>query len=87
VAYLGPSLPAEEIAGAARQNRARAVALSLVYPSDDPHLEPELAKLRSALDDRTALLVGGRAASAYGGMLDRVGAVRRRAPLCQVGAG
>ena len=31
VTYLGASLPAAEIAGAARQNRARAVALSLVY--------------------------------------------------------
>ena len=42
VTYLGASLPAAEIAGAALQNRARAVALSLVYPEDDPTLEDEL---------------------------------------------
>lgn len=39
VTYVGASLPAAEIAGAARQNRARAVALSLVYPEDDARLE------------------------------------------------
>jgi methylmalonyl-CoA mutase cobalamin-binding subunit len=46
VTYLGPSLPAEEIAGAAHQNRARAVALSLVYPGDDPFLRGELLKFQ-----------------------------------------
>ena len=46
VTYLGASLPAAEIAGAAMQNRARAVALSLVYPQDDPRLEGELIRLR-----------------------------------------
>ncbi|HMP84284.1 MAG TPA: MerR family transcriptional regulator, partial [Verrucomicrobiota bacterium] len=35
VVYLGASLPALEIAGAALQNNARAVALSIVYPEDD----------------------------------------------------
>jgi MerR HTH family regulatory protein/B12 binding domain len=32
VTYLGPSLPAEEIAGAVHQRRACAVALSIIYP-------------------------------------------------------
>ena len=36
--YLGPSLPAHEIAGAALRNEAAAVALSIVYPEDDPNL-------------------------------------------------
>lgn len=45
VTYLGPSLPAEEIAGAAHQSQARAVALSLVYPGDDPFLRGQLVKL------------------------------------------
>ena len=48
VTYLGASLPAAEIAGAARQNRAVAVALSLVYPEDDPRLGAELARLRES---------------------------------------
>ena len=65
VTYLGASLPAAEIAGAARDSRARAVALSLVYPEDDPGMAPELKRLRSALPVNVSLLVGGRALPAY----------------------
>jgi DNA-binding transcriptional MerR regulator/methylmalonyl-CoA mutase cobalamin-binding subunit len=74
VTYLGASLPAAEIAGAARSNRARAVALSVVYPEDDPRLESELIRLRDALPRDVAVLVGGRAAPAYRKALDRIGA-------------
>jgi len=75
VTYLGASLPAAEIAGAAQLSRARAVALSLVYPEDDPQLEGELVRLREALPPQTALLVGGRAMSAYPKALDKTDAV------------
>lgn len=64
VVYLGPSLAAAEIAGAVRQHQARVLALSIVYPEDDPALPGELARLRELLPD-TAIIVGGRAASAY----------------------
>jgi methylmalonyl-CoA mutase cobalamin-binding subunit len=74
VVYLGASLPAGEIAGAARQNQARAVALSLVYPADDPNLGRELRELRRFLPPDTALLAGGRAATAYAAELRAVGA-------------
>lgn len=74
VTYLGPSLPAAEIAGAARQNRARAVALSLVYPEDDPRLEGELTLLRERLPPEVTLLVGGRAMPAYRDVLEKIGA-------------
>ena len=74
VIYLGASLPAAEIAGAARQNRARAVALSLVYPEDDPRLEGELTRLRELLPPDVALLTGGRATPAYSGVLEKIGA-------------
>jgi len=74
VSYLGASLPAAEIAGAARQRRARAVALSLVYPEDDPKLTGELMALRQALPSEVALLVGGRAMSAYREVLEQIGA-------------
>jgi len=74
VIYLGASLPAAEIAGAARQNRARAVALSLVYPEDDPRLEGELTWLREALPAEIPLLIGGRAAPAYLSALEKIGA-------------
>lgn len=75
VTYLGASLPAAEIAGAALQCQAKAVALSLVYPEDDPRLEGELTLLRESLPAETALLVGGRAVAAYRRLLVRLGAV------------
>ena len=75
VTYLGPNLPAEEIAAAARQDQARAVALSIVYPADDPHLGSELVKLRRYLDAAVVLLVGGRAAPAYQSFLDQSNAL------------
>jgi len=75
VTYLGASLPAAEIAGAAVRKRARAVALSLVYPEDDARLPGELTRLREALSAAMTLLVGGRAAPAYREVLERIGAV------------
>ncbi len=78
VTYLGVSLPAAEIAGAARQNRAKAVALSLVYPEDDPRLEAELTRLREALPSEITLLAGGRAAPAYRPVLERLGAIEMK---------
>lgn len=76
VTYLGPSLPAEEIAGAASQGRARAVALSLVYPEDDPYLESELTRLRQLLPGEVIVLAGGRAAPSYSVVLDKIGAIQ-----------
>lgn len=70
--YLGPSLPAAEIAGAAAQNRARAVLLSVVYPADDVALPAELAQLRQYLPEDVDILIGGRAARAYAPALKEV---------------
>lgn len=78
VTYLGASLPAAEIGGAVRQNQARAVALSIVYPEDDPRLEGELSRLKELLPPGVSLLAGGRAAPAYREALEKAGAV-----LCQ----
>ena len=66
VIYLGANLPASDIAAAATQANARAVALSVVHPADDRALPGELRALRAALPRETALLVGGAAASADG---------------------
>lgn len=74
VVFLGTSLPAAEIAGAAIQHRARAVALSIVYPSDDPQLPAELRLLRRALPTDTQIIAGGRAAADYAGVLREIGA-------------
>jgi DNA-binding transcriptional MerR regulator/methylmalonyl-CoA mutase cobalamin-binding subunit len=75
VTYLGASLPAAEIAGAAKQNRAQAVALSLVYPEDDPGLAGELTRLREFLPVEVPLLVGGRAMPVYRKLLQKISAV------------
>lgn len=75
VTYLGPGLPASEIAGAALQNQARAVALSLVYPAGDPHVSQELERLRQFLPKEISILVGGRAADSYRGTVERIGGV------------
>lgn len=74
VKYIGGSLPAAEIAGIALQTSARAVALSIVYPEDDPRLPEELKQLRAHLGD-TALFIGGRAASAYRDTLKKIRAI------------
>jgi DNA-binding transcriptional MerR regulator/methylmalonyl-CoA mutase cobalamin-binding subunit len=73
--YLGPSLPAHEIAGAAVRNQATAVALSIVYPEDDPSLAHELTELSRLLPASTRIMVGGRAARAYFETLVRIGAL------------
>lgn len=76
VTYLGADLPAEEIAAAAVQKGAKAVALSIVYPPDDPLLNEELRRLRRLLPRTTEIIVGGRAAVSYAAALDETGARR-----------
>ncbi|MEA2603185.1 MAG: MerR family transcriptional regulator, light-induced transcriptional regulator [Acidobacteriota bacterium] len=76
VTYLGPELPPEEIAAAALQKGARAVALSLTYPPDDPMLVDDLRRLRRLLGSRTTLIVGGRVAPSYAGVLAEIGALQ-----------
>jgi methylmalonyl-CoA mutase cobalamin-binding domain/chain len=75
VTYLGTSLPAAEIAGSAVQNNARAVALSIVYPSDDEHLPEELERLRRYLPPEVKIIIGGRASSAYSDAIRKIGAL------------
>lgn len=75
VVFLGASLPAAEIAGAAIQHAARAVAVSIVYPLDDPQLPLELRTLRRALPAETQIIAGGRAAGAYEETLREIGAI------------
>ena len=52
------------------------MALSLVYPEDDPRLEGELSRLREALPAEVSLLVGGRAMPAYRDALDKIRATQ-----------
>ena len=76
VVYGGACLPAEEIASMAIEQRARAVGLSVVHPTDDPALSLELQLLRRLLPPSTPILVGGRASAAYQAEIDAVGAMR-----------
>lgn len=74
VTYLGPNLPAEEIVTAARTVKTRIVALSIVYPGDDPMMLPALRKLRKTLPSETSVVAGGRAALNYEAALREIGA-------------
>lgn len=69
--YLGPSLPAAEIAAAVVQSEAGALVLSIVYPGDDPKLPGELRAVRKHLPD-VELVVGGRAALNFRGVLKEI---------------
>ncbi len=73
VTYLGPNLPAREIAAAAAQTGARAVALSIVFPLDDLDLPIELKELRKKLDPAIQILIGGRGARHYKSAIKQIG--------------
>lgn len=73
VFYLGPDLPAEEIAASALQLDVRAVALSVVYVESEHRLIEECRRLRHALPGGVGVLVGGRAVESLRGPLEAVG--------------
>lgn len=74
VVYLGSNLPAEEIGSVVSYLNAKVVAISLVYPSDDPSLPKELKKLKQILTSGVSIVAGGRAAKGYLNVLDEIGA-------------
>lgn len=74
VRYLGPNLPAEEIAAAAKHFAARVVCLSIVYPGDDPNLDTEISRLGRMLPDRVSVIAGGLSSKAYSRSLETIGA-------------
>ena len=75
VIYLGPDLPVEEIAAVCENLEAKVVALSIVYPNDDPQLKKDLTNLNKMLPSNVSLIFGGRAADGYLDVLDEIGAV------------
>ncbi len=74
VCYVGASLPAFELVGAVKTTQSSALALSIVYPEDDPKLDLELAQLQRMLPQNTHVFVGGRAVHAYSTALSKYGA-------------
>ena len=75
VVYLGPDLPAEDIAAAARLTGAEAVALSIVYPAADAILCEDLYRLRDGLSDQVLIIAGGRAVASYSTVLREIRAL------------
>jgi methanogenic corrinoid protein MtbC1 len=74
VIYLGADLPAPSIAEAARRKGARIVALSLVYPANDPSVSEWIHSLGRTIEEGIDVLAGGEAANSYGEDLSRIGA-------------
>jgi MerR family transcriptional regulator, light-induced transcriptional regulator len=73
VTYLGPDLPASEIADAAAECGSRAVAVSVVFPQDEDEVLEDLVELRRLLPSYVDLLAGGRAAAAMAVPLEEAG--------------
>jgi DNA-binding transcriptional MerR regulator/methylmalonyl-CoA mutase cobalamin-binding subunit len=73
VTYLGPDLPAGEVAAAALAVEARVVGVSIVYPSDRDDVLRELRTLRSRLAASVPLVAGGAGAVALAPELRRAG--------------
>ncbi len=82
VIYLGPDLPAADVAWVAVKAKARAVAISIVHPAADAKIGSELRTLKDSLPSKTALLVGGSAAQSYQRILDSSGS--RLLPLADL---
>ncbi|MFM9874536.1 MAG: MerR family transcriptional regulator [Fimbriimonadaceae bacterium] len=73
VTYLGPNLPASEIATAAISSQATVIGLSLVYPLAHKVVINELEHLRNLLPT-TTILIGGRATFSYSEIITKIGA-------------
>ena len=74
VMYLGPGLPAEDIAEAAAHARARAVTVSLGATPNDRIVPHELRRLRTLLPRDVAIVVEGAAAETHRGVIREIGA-------------
>lgn len=72
--YLGPNMPAEEIAFAATQNEVAVVALSIGCLTDERKLTGELRKLRRYLPEDVQVWVGGAGTRSYQEILTSIGA-------------
>ena len=73
--YLMPNVPSRDIAATVIQLDARALALSVAYPPEDPLIASELRFLKSQLPENILLFVGGQAAVSYLPLLEEVGAI------------
>ncbi len=72
VIYVGPGLPAEDIAETATRIGARAVALSLADAPGDRVVPRELRRLRKLLPRNVSIVVEGAAADAHRGVIREI---------------
>lgn len=75
ITYLGPDLPVAELVAAARDTEARAVALSIVYASNDEEFLAAIKATRVELPKGTPLVVGGAAANRRREAMEASGAI------------
>lgn len=75
VTYLGPDLPADDIATAVRATGADALAMSVVLALKETDLASELRELRLKLPPTVPVLLGGAAVSAYQAVVDEIEAI------------
>ena len=73
VTYLGTDLPAADIAEVARSTGASGIAVSLVFPADDPRVVEQLLELRAAVGPTMPILAGGRVALSYRDAIESIG--------------
>lgn len=74
VIFLGPSLPAEEIAAAALRSNARITAVSTVYsPAVHESIE-SIQELTKLLDGKCTVITGGRALAPHAERIEAFGA-------------
>jgi len=75
VRFLGPDLPAEELAAAAEKLGAKMVALSAVHPRLDERGVEQVLETRERLPDSVDLVIGGAGATPYGGEWEKAGII------------
>ena len=75
VIYLGPAVPAEELAFAADCKDAKGIALSISYPAFDPEVPHYLQRLNELKPSVTQILVGGASHQSYLEDLEAMGAL------------
>jgi methanogenic corrinoid protein MtbC1 len=69
--YLGPNLPAEEVAATVEQTAACAAAVSVAASTNSQQLLRETIKLAGLLEGRAVLFAGGQASATFRSSLDR----------------
>ena len=74
ITYLGPGLPAEEIAFTMKQTGSEVLFLSIVYPNDDLLLITELKKIRELTGNKTHIIVSGSSVNGYINILSEINA-------------